>query len=180
MNVRETVLADLRSVKGVLTAELMDDEISCEIDHSERSVRTQGGLEFRNDGYQEAMRRQVRICIFCTEDFEFPDDRSIYFMTEDGTVMGHNITEQEKGSFLARDDIVWVSDDFIMYTERKGCGEEVFVYKGTRYPLVEAYPGCTNGLIVIPAGPSDLVLKSRYGIPDRREIATAVMAFDIT
>lgn len=179
MNVREAILADLRSAKGVVAAELMDDDISCEIDRSERLIRTQGGMEFRNDGYLEAMRRQVRICIFCTEEFEFPDDRSIYFMTEDGTVMGHNVTARETESFLARDDIIWVSDDFIMYADSKGCGEEIFVYKGVRYPSVEAYPGCANGLMVIPAGPSDLVLKGRYGVPDRREIATAVMAFDI-
>ncbi|MDD4185104.1 MAG: hypothetical protein PHX75_00460 [Candidatus Methanomethylophilaceae archaeon] len=179
MNVQESVLTDLRSTKGVVTAELMDDEISCEVECSERAIRTQGGLEFRNEGYLEAMRRHVRICIFCTEDFEFPETPSIFYITGDGTVMGHEVMRHEMDAYLARDDLVWVSDNFIMYTERRGSGDEIFVSKAKEYPHIESYPGCTNGIIAIPAGPSDIALKSRYGVENRREIATAVMAFDI-
>ncbi len=179
MNVREAVLRDLRSTKGVVNAELMDDDISCEVEYFERNTKTQVGLEFRNDGYLEAMRRQVRICIFCTEDFEFPEAPSMYYMSDDGIVMGHEVMQCEMEAYLAREDLVWISDNFIMYPDRTGCGDGIFVFKGKEYPGIEAYPGCTNGIITIPAGPSDLALKSRYGIENRREIATAVMAFDL-
>lgn len=39
MNVREAVLRDLRSTKGVVNAELMDDDISCEVEYFERNTR---------------------------------------------------------------------------------------------------------------------------------------------
>lgn len=179
MNVRERVLEGLRAEKGVVSAELMDDEISYEVDCSERNIKTQAGMEFRNEGYLEAMKRNVRICMFCTGDLEIPRTPSVFYMTEDGTVMGHEVMPHEMEEYLARDDLVWVSDDFVMYPNRKGNGAELFVCRGRRFPLIDSYPGCGNSIMAVPAGPSDILLKSWFGVENRREIASVVAAFDL-
>ena len=72
----------LRTVEGVLDVFEMDDEISNKIWDIEKSVRTTVRNEYKNVGYDFAMDRKHRVCVFYDDTYLFGKTiRRIHFLS---------------------------------------------------------------------------------------------------
>ncbi|NLL94626.1 MAG: hypothetical protein GX224_02555 [Thermoplasmatales archaeon] len=178
MGPRERHLDWLRSYTGVRHLAEMTPEVTEAVRLSEESVRTQVGIEYVNEGYSEALERDVRVCLFCDTTFPVPETR-LFLKCDDGTIMGRTLCPGEMEDYRLRDDVIWISEDFVVFPHVVGTGEERFVLAASPFRDFND-AGAINPIVTIPAGPSDAILKGRYGVPDSREIATVIVAYDLS
>ena len=173
------VIDYLRTVDGVLDVFPMDDVLSEKIWDIERSVTTTVESDYKNVGYDMAMERKHRLCIFYDDTYIFGIRSKLKLMTSDGTVMGFNLHPNEIEEYKGRDDVIWVSEDFIVFPDIVGSGEEIFVlYPSEIHELEENVPGVTSAIGTSPTMSSDTLLKTIFGKPMVRGIYTFVIAFD--
>lgn len=169
----------LRTVEGVLDVYEMDDEISDNIWDIEKTVRTTIRDEYRNIGYDMAMERAHRVCVFHSDTYLFGKRSIVKLMASDGTIMGTSLHPEEIPSFKDREDVIWISEDFVVFPHVVGEGEESFVLHPIEIPEVsENVPESKRVIGTSPTMSSDTVLKSKYKKPNVAGIYTMVIAFD--
>ena len=169
----------LRNVEGVLDVFLMDNETSNNIWEIEKSVKTSIHNEYKNIGYDIAMERNHRICVFYDDTYLFGKRSIVKLMSSDGTIMGTSLHPEEIESYKGRDDIIWISDDFVVFPHIIGKGEEAFVLYPIEIPEIsEHVPGTSNVIGTSPTLSSDIALKCRFGKPMVNGIFTMIIAFD--
>lgn len=175
----ENHIRKLRSADGVLDLSPMDSEVSNSVWVVERDIKTQTGLEYINEGYDEAMGRDIRVCLFCDPTFDVPEEGRMYLKCEDGTILGNSVYSWEMETYACRDDVIWVSEDFVVYPYARGCGRERFVLSAKPFPYLEGTDECRDAIVTVPTGAADIILKGRYGVENRREISTVVVAYNV-
>ncbi len=179
MDTVRCVIDYLRTVKGVLDVFEMDDGVSRDVWDTEKAVRTKMDTGYRNDGYNVAMERAHRVCVFYDQTYIFGKRSILKLMTSDGTVMGTNVMPSEMDEFRARDDVLWVSEDFVVFPDVVGSGEEAFVL--LPFPMEEVeqnVPGVSSAIGSSPTPSSDKILKKRFGKPQVLGLNTMIIAFD--
>lgn len=179
METVQRVIDYLKTVKGVLDAFDMDDEVSRDVWDTEKVVRTRMDTGYRNDGYNAAMERGHRVCVFYDETYIFGKRSILKLMASDGTVMGTNVAPSEMEEFRARDDVLWVSEDFVVFPNVIGSGEEAFVL--LPFPMEEVeqnVPGVSCAIGTSPTPSSDKILKKKFGKPMILGLNTMIIAFD--
>ena len=180
MDVMERAMEFLRNSKGVIGAYVMDDEISKSVLDVESGIRTRSNHEYRNVGYSKALERKHRICVFYNEGYVFEKRSLVKLMTTDGTIMGTSLYPEQIPEYRKKDNVIWISEDFVVFTDIVGKGEEEFVLFPFDLPeLTEAVPECRNAIGVSPTTSSDMVLKRKAGVPVTKDIYTSIVAFDI-
>ena len=169
----------LLTVDGVLDAYEMDDEVSNAVFEVEKSVRTRTNHDYKNVGYDFAMKRKHRICVFYDDTYIFGMRSVLKLMTSDGTIMGTNLTPEEIPEYRKRDDVLFISEDFVVFTNIIGKGEEAFVlFPFEIHEIEENVPGTKNVIGTSPTTSSDDVLKQRFGKPVVKGMYTMIIAFD--
>lgn len=179
MDVVSEVLDYLRTVRGVLDAYEMDEETSRAVWDVERSVRTRIDSGYRNEGYDAAMEREHRVCVFYDNTYIFGKRSILKLMDSERTIMGTNVSPSEMEEFRVRDDVLWVSEDFVVFPSVKGVGEETFVL--LPFPMEEVeqnVPGVRDAIGTSPTTSSDQALKRRFGKPMINGLNTMIIAFD--
>ena len=180
MDVTQEVLRFLRTVDGVLDAYEMDDDISNIVWDIERSVTTTLKSDYRNVGYDKAMQRGHRICVFYDDTYIFGTRSILKLMTTDGTIMGTSLRPEEIGDYRGRDDVIWISEDFVVFPNIIGKGEEAFVlYPSEINEIEDNVPGAHSVIGTSPTMSSDTALKERFGKPMVKGVYTMVIAFDL-
>lgn len=179
MSITQNVIDYVKTVKGVLDAYEMDDVISDDIWAIEKSVRTTLNNDYKNIGYDVAMERNHRICIFYDDTYIFGKRSILKLMTSDGTIMGTNISPDDADQYRGRDDVIWVSEDFIVFPNVVGKGEESFVLFPFEIPEIEEnVPGTMSVIGTSPTMSSDDALKRKFGKPMVKGMYTMIVAFD--
>ena len=179
MGIMQDVIDYLRTVKGVIDAYEIDGALSYDLMYVEKSVKTRNGSGYKNVGYDEAMKRKHRVCIFYDDTYIFGKRSILKLMTSDGTIMGTNISPDDADQYLGRDDVIWVSEDFIVFPDVVGGGEEVFVlYPSEIHEMEDDVPGVKTAIGTSPTMSSDTLLKQTFDKPLVRGIYTFVIAFD--
>lgn len=179
MSVKEKVISYLKEQEGVVGILDMDDELSKAVDSIEKSIKTRNNHEYLSIGYDLAMERIHRVCVFYTNDFKKDFRARLKLMTSDGTVMGTNLMPEEMDEYRGREDVIWISDDFVVFPMIRGSGEEMFVMYPYEYKeLHDIAPGCSNAIGFSPTPSSDSFLKEKAGIEESSFIFSTVVAFD--
>ena len=120
----DEVVRRLLSEEGVVRVEPMDDELCGRIVAEESTVRATGGMGVDNVGLRECLERDTRLCVFTSPSFRVPDEGCTLRMVDSvGKLVGHNITGTMLPEFSSRPDVVFLSDDFVMYTDPVPVGD---------------------------------------------------------
>ena len=144
----------------------------------EMHTRTQADSEYENVGYQMVMEKHHKVCVFYTEDMPIYHHADLYFIDDDGDVMGRMLTKEEIGEFKDRDDLVWISKDFVMFPDKVGAGDGKFVLYPWKCPDIDEAGGCTGSIGASPVLPADMLLKDIWSIPHSERIFSMVIGFD--
>ena len=179
MGVLEDVVEFVRGTTGVIDIMVMDDDTSMSVMDIEHSVKTRTDHDYQNVGYDIAMKKTYRICVFFSQGYLFEKRSVLKLMTSDGTIMGTNLRPEEIPEYRKRTDVIWISDDFVVFPNIVGKGEESFVLYPAEVPEIsESAPGCIGPIIVSPTTSSDALLKKVSGIPLAGNVFTSIIAFD--
>lgn len=175
----QTVIDYMTSLKGVVGVMKMTDEMSEAVNDIEKSIKTQSKHEYVNVGYDMAMKKKHRICVFFTENFLVKKASVLKMVTEDGTILGTTLSPEEIEEYKDKPNVIWVSEDFVMFTDIQGSGPESFVlYPYTIEELDEVVGKKLGAIGTPPTSSSDMYLKKCADVPLEKRIFTSVIAFD--
>lgn len=179
MSICDDLIGFYRTQKGVFDIiELTDDQFR-EVHSIESGIVTQAGQEYENVGFEVISRRKHKFCLYVDSDFKFEKKSRLVMMNGDA-VTGMLLSEDEVPMYMGREDVIWVSDDFIVFPDIELMSEDRFVlYPYEFNELSEIVPGCVDAVGTSPAVPSDWYLKQIVGIKPDSKIFTFILGIDM-
>ena len=89
------------------------------------------------------------------------------------------VSEDEIEEYKKKDNVLFVSEDFVVFTDKIGNGEESFVLLPFPIEEIEAnVPGTSNVIGTSPTMSSDTELKRSFHKPMVKGMYTMIVAFD--
>ncbi len=109
----------LKKMDGVLDVAYMPRDTVQEIVQIEDSItRVSCGLRMENSGVGTCASREHVFALSCNGDFPRPSEVTMEMIDEDGIVVGHDVPQCMIDHFKERDDIIWITDSFVMYPNK--------------------------------------------------------------
>ena len=134
---RDAVLAAveqrIRAMPGVVDIRYLDDDIKRQINHYETVAESHGAvgglMPYKNRGVWEVLSRQVSLVIVGDQDFAMDTDLHgvVSMMDQAGQVLGEYVPPWRREELKERPNAFFMSDDFVMYTDRQPVGEPYFL-----------------------------------------------------
>ncbi len=157
---KEQVLSAVKkrveSLPGVIAMKMLTPELrSAIIDletEAERNGACGGLMPFTNRGVWESFRRQEQFVIVIDSSSIIlgNDDDLVYISDQSGQKIGEWLNETRMKEMNGRDDICYISPDFILYANVKSVGEPFFVLPEMDFPYlkeIEEVENVTSGSI---------------------------------
>jgi len=175
------VVERLKQLDGVLYAFEIAPDIKEQLMEIEKQIRATLGIEVKNTGVEECLKRNHIICIIKDRRFRPPPEPTIYLVADDGTILGQEVLEKDKFKFQCADDVIFLSDDFVVFTDRrpKPGSKEFFLMPPVRFPEVEEIDGVKNVVSCSPSPLGDLLIRKVHGITDDPKLASVLVGFDL-
>ncbi len=176
----EEILGRLREEVGAVRVEVMPDDLCEKIVAEEATVEAaMGNMPVINTGLDECMGRDVRICVFENDEFWHPAIRTMRMVGEDGQEVGHDLTPDEIPEFMKRSDVMFISDDFVMYPEVEIAGTPSMEMLAVEYVCRDGWiPREQKPIIWYPSSTSDEIIRRYFGQPDDGT-ATGMLALNL-
>lgn len=181
MPVLDDVVDFLGDVEGVLDIIVMDGDFSEIIRKEERSTKSATGMDVINCAYDEVMTKKHRLALIVDNndfDAEKKDYSSVLMVNSKGDVVGRSLREEELAGYRSRDDIIWVSRDFIIFPDSVFDGEERFIIPAAQTSLLDSILEHTEVIMAHPCTTSDMMIKNRVGFDLSKQASTVVIGFD--
>ncbi len=148
---RETVMASVRKrvegLPGVIAFQYLDAEWRKNIVLLEREAEANGAcgglMPFTNKGVWSAIDREVQFVIVASSESILLGDSENLVQIEDqkGQIVGEWIGARRMEEFAGRDDVCFLSSDFILYQNVEVVGEPFFVLPNIEFPYLEGVEG---------------------------------------
>lgn len=168
----------VKGMRGVRLAFLLDRDILRRLKEEEATVRSALDISVVNEGFNEALERECVICIVKDPRFRPPPEPTVMLRGDDGTVMGIEVFPHTAGEYRERDDVIWLSDGFVVFPDRRARNTEAFVMPPVPFPELNPGNGCTDVVSCSPSPTSDVMIKEHYGLADDPKLATILVAFN--
>lgn len=106
----------LTALDGVIATEQLDDEAMKVVTGIETSIRTvSGGMRIENRGILDCAGMSRNYVLFCGAGFPRPEQVTMEMVDDAGEVVGHDVPPCMVDAFRSRDDVIWMSDGFVLY-----------------------------------------------------------------
>lgn len=164
----DDVVGALRTVPGVVGVEPMGQDLVCSVVEAEMSLRRGiSGIRVENRGMEEVASSGRMYALFCDASFARPDEITMEMVSDSGEVVGHDVPESMRDSFLGRDDVIWMSDGFVLFPARIGMCDARMVMLSSRLRV----PGLPEGMdarLFYPSTTSAEMIGAAFGVDDPR------------
>jgi hypothetical protein len=144
----------------------------------EESVKATFGINCSNQGVMDCLARENIIVIIKDSRFRPPPEPTVLLMADDGMIIGKEIFPEQRAQYLDREDVIFLSDEFILFPELKAKGKERFVMPPVSFPEVEKMSGTKNVVSCSPSPPGDMFVRSLHGLPDDPKLASVLVGYD--
>ena len=168
----------VRGLKGVKWAFYLDKEILEKLRVEESTVRSMGSIPVDNQGFLQALMRESVICIVKDPRFRPPPEPTVILVSGEGNVIGEEVFPFTAHKYTTREDVVWLSDGFVLFPTVAAHGGEQFVMPPVSFPELNEGNGCKDVISCSPAPTSDLMIKKHYGLVDNPKLASVLVAFN--
>lgn len=168
----------IRGLRGVVKAFYLDKEILAEVKEEESKVRAMGDIEVVNEGFNQALKRDSVICIVKDPRFRPPPEPTVTLISGNGKLLGEEVFPFTMKQFENRDDVVWLSDGFVLFPKEKADGGEQFIMPPVSFPELNESNGCKDVISCSPAPTCDLMIRKHYGLEDDAKLASVLVAFN--
>lgn len=168
----------VRGLRGVVHAFYLDRDILEQVRDEEAKVRAMGNITVNNLGFTEALKRESVICIVKDPRFRPPPEPTVILESGNGEVLGEEVFPFTADQYADKEQVVWLSDGFIMFPTVEADGGETFVMPPVSFPELNTKNGCKNVISCSPAPTCDLMMRKYYGLEDNPKLASVVVAFD--
>ena len=174
----DSQLEIIRGLRGVIHAFYLDRDILERLREEESKVRAMGNIEVDNQGFSQALERDSVICIIKDPRFRPPPEPTVILVSDDGNLIGEEVFPFTAHKYTDRDDVIWLSDGFVLFPQVEANGGEQFVMPPVSFPELNEGNGCKAVISCSPAPTSDLMIKNHYDLVDTPKLASVLVAFN--
>ncbi|MDR1954929.1 MAG: hypothetical protein LBP82_03130 [Candidatus Methanoplasma sp.] len=168
----------IKKMKGVVNAFLLNKEVLDLMLTEENKVTSMGNIAVHNLGFNEALTKDHVIAIIKDPRFRPPPEPTVILVSAGGEVMGLEVFPFTAKNYLDREDVVWLSDAFVLFPEVKGRGGENFVMPPVSFPELNESNGCKDVVSCSPAPTCDLLMRTYYDLKDDPRLASVLVGYN--
>jgi len=169
----------IKGMRGVVHAFYLSQEILNLMRIEEQKVRATGNIGVNNEGFNQALTRDHVIALVKDPRFRPPPEPTVILVSNSGELMGVEVFPFTAKQYLARgNDVVWLSDAFVMFPEVHGDGGENFVMPPVSFPELNESNGCKDVVSCSPAPTCDLMMRLYYDLQDDPKLASVLVGFN--
>jgi len=179
MDTQAAICKIMNEVEGVASIVVFEDPIADRIRDEEETVRSVAGPDVINMAFTETYSREVRLCMFCERSISKQETSTLTLEDREGNILGMILTKSMIPEYQGREDIIWVSEDFIMFPGVVPTGDERFILKPMSFPVLNENDGCYDVVMSSPAPSSDILIKRHYGVSLNEELSTVIVGFNV-
>ncbi|NLI74176.1 MAG: hypothetical protein GX369_05340 [Euryarchaeota archaeon] len=175
------VISRIQEMRGVVQVFSINEDCRDEIENIESSIKATLGIPVINRGVTECLAREQVICIIKKSSFRPPPEPTVLLISDDNVILGEEILPSVKEKFLASvaEEVVWLSDDFVLYPGRVGANKEYFVMPPVSFPEVEELD-MKDVVSCSPSAPADMMLRKLHGFEDDPRLASILIGFNMS
>ena len=167
-------VAAVEGMCGVVQVTRLSSAVVREAVSIEESIRVvSGGLRMDNAGVHACASREMVFAVVCDSDFLRPDTITMELVDDDGVVIGHDVPRSMRDALRDRQDLVWLSEDFVMFPDRIGMRDARLVMHASRLDVGLGQ----DPWVFYPSISSAEMLNRRLGI-DAEGLSTMLMGID--
>ncbi len=174
----EKIQDTLSNLPGTIHVFPLDPSCTSKVIEIEKGIKAALGLEVKNLGLEECLQRQYVFCIVKDKRFRPPPEPTVLLIGDGDMIVGEEIVPSNKEKFKDMEDIIYLSDEFVLYTNKKPKNRECFVMPPVSFPELDDIPGVKNVVSCSPSGPSDMMLRQYHGLIDDPKLASILVGFD--
>jgi len=188
MNERDKILEKveqrIRGIPGIVDMVFLDNEFKEKIITLERKAEENGAvgglMPFTNKGVWEALSRQVSFVIIVNKISipEVASDHQIYLVDRKGQILGEYVSKERAMEFRKRDDVCFLSDDFVLYSNIEIVGEPYFLIPEIEFHGLDGIEGITRVTSGSISTLSDFFIRCTKGYLESKHW-THLVGFDI-
>ena len=173
------IISRLEELRGTVYVFPLNGDCREKILGIEHNITAALGIKVINKGVTECLNRQYVLCIIKKASFRPPPEPTVMLISDDGVVLGEEILPHYKKEFLAnvKEETIWLSEEFVMYPNRKGQRSEYFVMPPVSFPEVEEF-GMLDVVSCSPSAPADMMLREMHGYEDDARLASILIGFN--
>jgi len=176
----ERAVEIIKGMTGTRMAFLLSPEVIAAIQRIEDSIKSQIGLEVGNEGVNQCLRRQHVICVIKDTRFRPPPEPTVLMMGDKDLVIGTEILPGEHSRYKEMDNICWLGDDFVVFTDKVPKTKEYFLMPPVSFPELEQVPGAKTIVSCSPSPLGDMIIKNYYNLEDNPKLASILVGFDVS
>ncbi len=180
MQPEERAVDIIKGMTGTRMAFLLSPEVITSVQRIEDSIKSQIGLDVVNEGVKQCLRRQYVICVIKDTRFRPPPEPTVLMMGDSDLVLGTEILPGQHSNYKEMDNICWLGDDFVVFTDKVPKTKEFFLMPPVSFPELEQIPGAVNIVSCSPSPLGDLIIKNYYGLEDDPKLASILVGFDMS
>jgi len=179
MGIEEDIQKRLKSVKGIIDVKLMSPEDIEKIREfeiqAEKNKAAGGMMDFINEGVWEVLSKGTVFLIFIDESFsDRKHGQSLTLMKDpSGNILGRLLRKDEIPEYKNRDDVIFLGEDFVIYSNVKTEGKPYFLIPAQKVEELKDLNGISASLCV----PTDLFFKEKYNIKGNN-LGTVIIGVD--
>ncbi len=174
----DEMISKIRSKPGVVRVEILDSETIAGLVDEEDSVKVfSGSMDLESVGLGKCVCRDFVAVVFCDSDFPRPDVVTIEIVDEYGTLMAQDVPPSLMGSISKLDNVVWLSESFVLYTDSISSSKPHMVMKASPFPGPSDF-GTEQPWIFYPSVSAADYLNRRFGMEGSEGISTIVLGVD--
>ena len=168
----------VKTMRGVVNAFLLDKEVLTQMRAEESKVTAMGNIAVYNEGFNEALTREHVIAIIKDPRFRPPPEPTVVLVSDKGEVMGLEVFPFTAKEYADREDVVWLSDAFVLFPNVKGMGGERFIMPPVSFPELNESNGCKDVISCSPAPTCDLLMRKYYDLKDDPKLASVLVGYN--
>jgi hypothetical protein len=175
----DRVIKLLKGMEGSIHVFKLDDATRKKVVEIESRVKATLGISCLNLGVEECLQRQNVIVVIKDSRFRPPPEPTVLLIADQGElILGREIFPHEREEFEDEPNVIFLSQDFIVYTDRMPKTREIFVMPPVSFPEVAALPGVSNVVSCSPSPPADMYVRAAHGLPDDPKLASILIGYD--
>jgi len=175
----EKAVEIIKEMTGTRLAFPLSEDTVEAIRKIEECIKSQIGLDVVNEGVRQCLRRQHVICVIKDTRFRPPPEPTVLMMGDTDMVIGREILPGEHTRYKEMENICWLGDDFVVFTDMVPKSKEYFLMPPVTFPELEQVPGVTNIVSCSPSPLSDIIIKNHHGLEDDPKLASILVGFDV-
>jgi len=172
------VIRLLEGMKGSQHVFKLDDRSRQKLIEIENNVKASLGITCRNIGVEECLKRQHVVVVIKDKRFRPPPEPTVLLVADDDVIIGKEIFPHERDQYKNDDNVLFLSEEFIVFMDKKPKSKECFLMPPVSFPEVANLPGIKNVVSCSPSPPGDMYVRAMHDLPDDPLLASILIGYD--